>query len=703
MSTYFIDFLGGNNGNTGLSFAQRKKDLSSISPSAGDTVRIMESGPAIDTGLTSNWTKGSGIITVSSSFSQRIDRSASWTASTNVTYSTVSNNRSGTSHQFAINGSFTTGLAAYITTPSSDYSPYQQVTFWIKPNAIVAANKLQIQLCSDAAGATPVNSLTIPAMPVANSWYPVTIDSGSALGASIGSVNLTVLVSLGGAVTLEIDRSVVAISSSVDAISYNSLIRASSNDTWYAIKVISGTSITMETCPNTSTNFQAVYGNTNLTSAELYRRETIKLTPTGGAVQSVTWSGSSGSPITISGGWTSAGMGVQDSETWLDGQIGQGDVWSISGNYITVDRIAGIRGNNNINTTGSNLSGNIYSVSHGFNTGLAASGNNITLTSIRGGVGIGSGSGAACYYYGTDYFNCVDLLSMNSNASQSIYFTSGVKGFNVTGTIEAKYNQSSYGILVQSGGGRLGTVYTDSNQGIGLALFNTTEVIIDSLTTTSNTTYGVEFNKTVPVHINNYTSSGNSTASMHVGVNGLQAEYFINNATIGESTKVVYNPIEGTGSVFNQRVYSNNEGGTINNNKVYTDGGNIVVDTVNPDGSGLDYTVNITGTNRTSNYPIKVKISALFFQGGNLCTFTARVKRTSTTAISAKLLIYANTAPGVTSDVSVDIDQLNTNYNTYSMSFTPTGKGACYVYLLVWSGTSTTDSVRFANPTLTEA
>ena len=39
MTTYFVDPVGGNNSNNGLSFANRKQTVGNITPSAGDTIR----------------------------------------------------------------------------------------------------------------------------------------------------------------------------------------------------------------------------------------------------------------------------------------------------------------------------------------------------------------------------------------------------------------------------------------------------------------------------------------------------------------------------------------------------------------------------------------------------------------------------------------------------------------------------------------
>ena len=61
-------------------------------------------------------------------------------------------------------------------------SGYQQVSFWIRNTAAIVANNYALKLCSDRAGATPVNIIPIPAIPSTAQWVCITVDLGGVLG-----------------------------------------------------------------------------------------------------------------------------------------------------------------------------------------------------------------------------------------------------------------------------------------------------------------------------------------------------------------------------------------------------------------------------------------------------------------------------------------------------------------------------------------
>lgn len=119
---------------------------------------------------------------------------ANWTASANVTASIITTNyREGAEClQLVVDAGFTTGKVAYYTLPATlDLSAFNKISFWIRQSAgtAMSASNMQIKLCSDTIGDTPVNTLTIAeAMQSLNYWHAKTIDSGAALGSSIASV-----------------------------------------------------------------------------------------------------------------------------------------------------------------------------------------------------------------------------------------------------------------------------------------------------------------------------------------------------------------------------------------------------------------------------------------------------------------------------------------------------------------------------------
>ena len=58
MTTYYVDYVGGNDGSAGTSFATRKQTITSATALAvaGDTVRVIQSPAPTSLGQTATWT-----------------------------------------------------------------------------------------------------------------------------------------------------------------------------------------------------------------------------------------------------------------------------------------------------------------------------------------------------------------------------------------------------------------------------------------------------------------------------------------------------------------------------------------------------------------------------------------------------------------------------------------------------------------------
>lgn len=119
------------------------------------------------------------------------DCETAWTASANVTATAnTTYAKVGTyAAKLAVGSSFVTGLVAYKTLTSTDYSGYQKVSFWIMATVNQAAGDFSIKLCSDTAGAVAVDTFSVPAL-TANVPRYFTIDTSAALGSAIQSVAL---------------------------------------------------------------------------------------------------------------------------------------------------------------------------------------------------------------------------------------------------------------------------------------------------------------------------------------------------------------------------------------------------------------------------------------------------------------------------------------------------------------------------------
>lgn len=193
MTTFYLDFEGGNDANDGTSFANRWKKINSGATTAriaaGDTIRVMASRDPISLG-SCTWTDGSGTVVMPSAKTQTIwNGDEAWTAgSANITVATDTGVRKigSTSAVIKPASGFTTGKAAYKTLPSTlDLSAYSRVSMWVR--LYNNTSGWQVKLCSDSTGDTAVHTLTIGSQRN-SAWVLFEFDNGDALGSTINSV-----------------------------------------------------------------------------------------------------------------------------------------------------------------------------------------------------------------------------------------------------------------------------------------------------------------------------------------------------------------------------------------------------------------------------------------------------------------------------------------------------------------------------------
>ncbi len=370
MATKYVDFNGGNDGNNGSSFALRKKTLSSAAAvaAAGDVIRVMGK-PAGASGINATFTNLSGVVTLASALTAGLYTSgAAWTVVANVTATANQAGKLGatSASNIAIAGAFTTGKVAHFATGAKNLSGYQQLSFWIKANAAVAAGVLRLDTCSDATGNTVVDSLTLPAL-TANVWQAITLDKAANLGATINAIRLHAI-SDPGTVTLTIDDVIACkAASGSDSLSLNSLI-SSDGAVWYAVKSIdnAGTSVRLDTggAASAQSAVGVWSGTTGSLALSILNPITVPVADTFGT------SGAAGNPITISGGWDSTAMTTQSGYSILDSQRSGTTGLALNADYITLDRIGFVRHTTAINLNGSTKKG--YTFSNMFISNCAA-------------------------------------------------------------------------------------------------------------------------------------------------------------------------------------------------------------------------------------------------------------------------------------------------------------------------------------------
>jgi len=340
MPIYYIDYENGSDAGTGADWANAWKTVKLGATAAriapGDEIREAKSPDPTSLGINATFTNGSDEVTLASALTKEIvNGGESWTDSADITSSSNTTRKVGTNGtQFVVASGFTTGLASYYALGGTeDFSGYEQISIQIyTSSAISNDNVVQITLCSDAAGATPVDTINILKIPAANSFHTYTIDTGGALGSSIQSVALY-FASDPGTPTVTIGQIIACKASSADdSLTLSSLIGKNSAATsleWHAIRGIIGTTVYLD-YDNTSANSDTgQYGGTTVTSTG-YKRECIAhVSPTSPTVPEDYEIQDTGhitnGYLTFSGGWNTSTT-TQDGLTVVDliNKVGNG-------------------------------------------------------------------------------------------------------------------------------------------------------------------------------------------------------------------------------------------------------------------------------------------------------------------------------------------------------------------------------------------
>jgi len=336
MTILYVDPVAGNDANDGLSFANRKRTITSVTTAAAelDTIRMIASPDPFSVGSAS-WTDWTKDITWTNTSNLKIDGCESgWTAATNVTvtHPTGSKGKTGSSYlQLAIASGFTTGKAAYKTLPSAlTVSAFQQIAFYFQ--SYNSSNvSFKICLCSDTTGNTIVAEITKTLTwltdfnqsdsTTTQTWTPVHLDYGSALpGTSINSIAIYMTADP-GTVTLGFDGfTLCKAPGASDLIDLYSLIgkNAGGETEWYPITDLSETGVKV-----TGNMYRVVSGFTltdrdyrgTTESVTTYIRNPLKIV--------AAWSSTEyqyvRNKITIEGGYNRTDMSTKTGETWLCG------------------------------------------------------------------------------------------------------------------------------------------------------------------------------------------------------------------------------------------------------------------------------------------------------------------------------------------------------------------------------------------------
>ncbi len=198
MPTFFIDPIGGNDANNGLSFANRWRTING-GPTAGrvapgDEIRFIES-PAPTLIGNCTWTTGASArsITVPAGTVKLIDALAAntgWVAAANVTLNAASSTRliGAAAVNVTVGTAFTTGKVAHRPL-TMDLTGFQQANVWFRTSVALTAGTVFLDLCSDATGDVPIVSVPFTDSGNTAAWFAGLMTHTGSIG-TINSIAL---------------------------------------------------------------------------------------------------------------------------------------------------------------------------------------------------------------------------------------------------------------------------------------------------------------------------------------------------------------------------------------------------------------------------------------------------------------------------------------------------------------------------------
>lgn len=590
-----------------------------------------------------------GVVTLASAVTKTIASTGNvgagrtaWTASANVTALLVDYSnllKSGNcSDLISVATGFTTGLAAYKALGSAqDFSGYKQVSFNItqQSGTVSSASDLSIKLCSDTAGVTAVNTINIPALGANFTNNKITVNTGSALGASIQSVALYVNVDR-GAQSFSIDNIIACKdATSDDSLSLSSLIGKNSGDeTWYQIASINDTKVILEGSTSNNLGLLPGYSGTTETVTTYKREPVVTVANASATVFSVTDSGTSGSLISFEGGWDRTAMTSQDGETWFASQNSAGTCLAVSAmSFVSI---------NKINTSG-------------YSTGLSllSASNNIVVDNYSGNNHNGAG-----IQISSSYNNLLKTIkALNNNCSGA--------SLNINGN-----NNIIQNLLSVSNAG-------NSN---GMSILGDNNIIYNLGVVCNIKTWGAIL--TGGCKLYNGTFSKCWTACFQAGDGTSPQTSYLRNTSMSGTEFVSGSSSSG------YYIFSEKHDKTADNHYIWSNRGVITSDTsVRHTASGISWKMSPTSANASLNEPLKLSIAKIACTASNLVTVKAWMRRDNT-GLTMTLYTPGGQLAGVATDVSSSMTAAANTWEELTITFTPTEAGVIEIFALAYGGTT---------------
>jgi hypothetical protein len=575
-------------------------------------------------------------------------------AKVTVTQDTADWKHGNSSTKFACGATLGVEKAAYYTQSGGvlvDFSGYKQISFWIKTSVALAAGDFVLKLCSDTAGATPQTTINIPAISTVNRWYPITVNTASALGNAVKSVGLYQAVDK-GAINIWLDNIVACKdATAADSLSLTSLISLNSaaqggTAGWLGIQSIDSTLIVLDM--NTDSTPIAIKGWAGTTTHDTtYKRETIKTAQAAtqtATVQTIQEAGTVGSMVTYEGGYNITNSNL-DGETFFDGQLGYGTGLTVGVSYIVINRLnfcryfiglnVGGAGSYQVNVPNLQSSNNN---DYGVVINYVSNVNFTTVSSVCNnrinGINFKSGGTATSYYASDIYFKLVS--NCNGNGIPGAW-TGGVNFWNNHSCIFDEITLCA------------------CNDAMGLFIDSCCHTIIRKVHTLGNSR----------------SSNTSSTALTH----GKGGHSLIINGTFDEG-------VGGDGTFFanyggDDRVYVQNL------KKFY---GEFVIgdfQTATKYGAIGAWRLYLFNAIRNSSYMVRYSLARFEVHNGVAVSADVMVSKSHATNIYAQLVIPGLQVAGMDTD-AIDVKADDTNWEKLTVTGNPTADGIVELEMQVW-------------------
>jgi hypothetical protein len=748
MAIFYLDFVNGNNANTGASWAQALATVAGVTAgkglAPGDTVRIAKTPDKVSIG-NGTWTTGplpatksitsstnaspiqvtisshgyvtgdvvqitghtvntaaNGVWVVTNTGANTFTLDGSTGNGTGAATGTALNvnaktvklataqtktvNNCNTAFTAANGATVTLGTANYnkegygyleVTSPAvsasntlyayqslgsaQDFSAYQELTFWYTSAGFINANNWKICLCSDAVGATIVDTFLVPSSNVQNNPNPLSltrVGSGN-LGSSIQSIAIYSGSSLTTSSIIRLDNFQAATTGGLNLTGLISPV-ASNTDQYdnYGIQSINGTLVLLDNTNTTvSTAGRGYYGTTQTTTtyfrqpnsnSSLYSQIT-----NGSNLVTPAVLGTAALPITWSGGWNTSTTTQDGMTVILNG--GNNNMIQLV-NYTYWENIGVLRGSTAYrNSAGSYTYG--WKITNCFGTNSNTGSLNLAAT-----------------INANNYPGQVNSCGFNNGSG--VQLTSGIIQIETMKVNNCVPAAGSITITSTGPTSYLNNVEASNSNTLGFALQGAPGFSIRNWTSKDNGQGVMQFTNTGGWTFYNGTTSGNQSIDTQQNAS---ADNFI----IGLTSTSDGGP-SAPNNGYSNTVYVNRNGTNVT---WYNQKGTTTVDTGTVHGTATSsWKFTNTGSSSTGNLvlnPQIINLATVYCTANASTTISAWFNKSHALDIQASLVCPGLQIAGVSTEVSTTA--ANTlGWQQVSINFTPTVSGVVTIQAKFW-------------------